>query len=156
TGGVPPYTLLAGWTAPSGSTLSLSTATITDTGACDTEANGQSYSGTVQDSEGAQASFSGTVDVAAAAVEYLWDSSDKSAKITISGAGLIITHTGADGYASAISDTALPATGKVYWEYNIIEASSNSFIRVGIAPARPADASYVGTALHSAGFNQGD
>ena len=66
TGGVPPYTLLAGWTAPSGSTLSLSTATITDTGATDTVNTGQTYSGVVKDSEGAEAPFSGSVDVAAA------------------------------------------------------------------------------------------
>ena len=67
TGGVPPYTLLAGWTAPSGSVLEVSGSTVIDAGATDTVDTGQTYSGTVEDSEGATAAFSGSVDVEEAA-----------------------------------------------------------------------------------------
>lgn len=70
TGGVPPYTLLAGWAAPSGSVLEVSGSTVIDSGEADTVDTGQTYSGVVQDSEGATAAFSGSVDVAAVAVTY--------------------------------------------------------------------------------------
>ena len=72
TGGVPPYTLLAGWTAPSGSVLEVSGSTVIDTGATDTVNTGQTYSGVVKDSEGAEAPFSGSVDVGTS-VAYVTD-----------------------------------------------------------------------------------
>lgn len=87
---------------------------------------------------------------------YLWDSSDKSAGITLSGGDLIATvSAGTDQWRSIISDTAI-ASGKWYWEIPITEAlrANGDNVLVGVSDTRPADGSFVGNTSGSYAYYQ--
>ena len=144
-GGVPPYSIVS-YTAPAGSSLSLSVDTVTDVGNTSTAADDQAWSVTGEDSEGSQVIVSGTVDVAAAPVitYATWDSTAKGASVALSNGDLTSTiySTGSTN-RSRVRCTAGKSSGK--WFFAIRRESTAGIggnLDIGIGNA---SAVYTGT-----------